>query len=258
VEVIRKTISKLGSRSEVKTVADKLKEAILRDYDDVGAEIGVSARELASEAIQKSAKFFQLKRQFPELEFFAKDFSDDKWLGLLFQGRNARALAEIRTKSPELYTELSDTWLANIIQTHTRATDGVIGKILDGPALRKWFEINRKDLNKVLGKQKNQVLDNFSRYANEITSTMKKADKDTLGSFETFVRAGSELGATYQAPMIMVPGEVAAYMLAKGLSNPSSKLFKLFTQGPGAGFKTTTKGGLMLGGQLAVQNGNER
>lgn len=252
VEVIRKTISKLGSRSEVKTVSDKLKEAILRDYDDVGSQIGVSARELAADAIQKSAKFFQLKKSFPELEFFARtNANSEAYLGMLFKERNAAALAEIRKQSPELYKELSDTWLASIIQSNTRATDGVIGKILDGPALRKWFESNNKELRKVLGKQKAQVLDNFSRYAAQVTPAVKRADRDTLGSFETIVRGGAELGAFSQAPYLMVPGEVTAYMLAKGLSNPSSKLFKLFTKGPGKGFKTSTKGALMLGGQAA-------
>lgn len=257
MEVIRKKINNLGSRSEVKTIKDSLKESILKDYDDVGAQLGLSARELAEEAINKSAKFFQLKREFPELEFFAKNIDDPKWLSLLFQGRNAKALTHIRNTSPELYKELTDTWLSNVIQTHARATNGVVGKVLDGPSLRKWVEANRKDLNKVLGKQKAQVLDNFSRYASFVTGKANKTLADEVGGFETVARATGELGAVGFQPHIMIPGEVAAYVLAKGLSNPQSKLFKVFTQGPSETFKKSTAQLFKTTGAAGAQNGGE-
>jgi len=251
-EILRKAISKSGRKAS--RVAADLKEAILKDYDDVGAELGVSARELAQEAINKSAEFFRLKKDFPELEFFATNkAADDKWLGMLFSGRNAKALTYIRQEHPEIYHELSDTWLAQIINSKTRSTNGIIGKVLDGPALMKWVESNKSDLMRILGKEKAGVLSNFSQYAAATQRSVERAANDPITSMELLTRAGAEGTALFFKPHIMVPTEATAYVLAKGLSNPNSSLFKLFTSGPPELIKKGAKNALMLGGQLAVK-----
>ena len=59
-------------------------------------------------------------------------------------------------------------------------------------------------------------------------------------------RGAAEATAMKLNPTIMVPGEAASYVLAKGLSDPSSQLFKVFTEG----FSPATRSFVVKSGQL--------
>ena len=256
VEGIRKDIGKIARRTNnVKVIGDKLKEAIMKDYDEVGAQLGISAREMSEEAIAKYAQFAKLTKEFPQLGRFGKEFGERggtmgsrQWFGELFTEGNAKALNEIRKESPALYRELSDTWLAQLLERNSTASTGMFGKVLDGERFRKYFKANENTFKKILGKEKTEVLNNFSRYTEKVGELLKT--KPIEGQ-EAAMRLG-EIAGTVKFPAIFIPNEAASYMLAKGLSDPKSQLYKLFTTGPSLSFKKGAKLSLEALGQSAA------
>lgn len=245
METIRKSINSLGNRPEVKLIKDDLIEAIKKDYDDIGAQLGVSARELVETAIGKRAKFGKLVEEFPELKFLAEvKASPSSFLNMLFKERNAAALNEIRKTSPELYRELSDTWLATVLKDHARPKNGMIGDFLNGPELRKWFIKNQGRVKSLFGKDRTKALDNFTKYAAYVTDRANKSMANPVGPVE--------LGFRAPIALLSLPGEAAAYMLSKGLSNPNSQLFKLFTNGFSEPMKKVMRTPFVISGQSAA------
>lgn len=254
---IRKDIGKIARKNNnVKTISDDLKEAILKDYDEVGAQLGISAREMAEEAIQKYALFAKLTKEFPQLERFGKQFGErggtmgsKQWFGELFTEGNAKALNEIRKQSPKLYQELSDTWLAQLLERHTTATTGMFGKVLDGEKFRAYFEANKTAIKKILGTERTEVLNNFTNYTKHVGDALKT---QPIGGQEATMRLG-EVAGGMAFPHIFIPNEAASYLLAKGLSNPNSVPYKLFTTGPSLSFKKASKLSLESMGQAGAR-----
>lgn len=233
VEGIRKELGKIARRdNKVKTIVDDLVEGIMKDYDNVGAQIGVNVRKLSEEARSKFSKFANMKKEYPQLERFSKQFGErggtfgsKQWFGELFTESNAKALNQIRKDAPALYRELSDSWLSNVIDRHTVAQTDIFGKVLDGEKLGKHIAQNEAAFKKILGSVKTRVLKNFANYAEQ---TKNVVSTQRIGGQEAIERISAESAAAYFVPHIMVPSEGAAYVLAKGLSNPNSVLYKSF------------------------------
>jgi hypothetical protein len=57
---------------------------------------------------------------------------------------------------------------------------------------------------------------------------------------------------------IMIPGEMASFVLARGLSDPSSSLFKVFTQGFSPGMRSFMVKSAGLAGGQAASGDNQR
>lgn len=171
-----------------------------------------------------------------------------EWLDGLFVNPNGKALAKFRELQPELYHDVADAWLGKELNRFSRSTDGAIGKTLDGRALRTWYGANSDRIKLIYGAPQAQALDNFSLYAQYMASAAKKGDQGFpgLNDFGALARVGTEGAAIAKAPFITIPSQGAAFLLARGLSDPKSQLFKLMTQG----FDPKTRQFMLMTGQM--------
>lgn len=233
----------------------KVMDAVVKDLDNYGKNYGLNFAEEYGKATAVRAEFRKLK-EIPGLLQLSKEFGakgakagDLDWMATLFRKGNGKALSEIRKLNPDLYHELADSWLASNLNKFSKTTDGVIGRQLDGASLRAWFTGNKEFIKEAFGGPQYQALDNFSLYASYMQKVSRMADQPALGPGEFLLRAGSEAAAAVKGTPIVLAGEPAAYVLAKGLSDPSSRLFKLFTEG----FSPATRNAMLRIGEVSGQ-----
>jgi hypothetical protein len=231
-------LKKAGKNPNAIAEMNVVLSALVKDVDDVGKQFGVSFADDITKAKGVRDEFREL-RKIPGLERLGKDFGSPgapigskQWMSELFGNPNGKALSELRARNPELYHELADSYLASQISRFSRPTESAIGQVLDGKALRGWFEQNAEQLKLIYGAPQAKALDNFTRYASHMSGAVTRAN--TGRAFEPtnlFPRAAAEVGAAVYKPVLMVPSEAGSYVLAKGLSDPNSTLFRLFTEG---------------------------
>lgn len=238
----------------------RVMNAVVKDLDDYGKNFDINFADAYAKATEVRAEFRKLK-EIPGLQALSREFGgkgakkgDLDWLSSLFRQGNGKALAEIRKTNPDLYHELADSWLAHNLNRFSGNTQGVIGRVLDGKQLRAWFETNRDLLKEAFGTQQFKVLDNFSLYAAYMAKAARFADDPTqaLTPREMLFRGAAEIGGAGFTTPLMLSGEPAAYVLAKGLSDPSSRLFKLFTQGFPESTRAVMRRSAQITGQLTA------
>lgn len=233
-ELLRKAGKNSAARAEMNVVLS----ALVKDVDDFGKQFGMSFADDVAKASAVREEFREL-RKIPALERLSKDFGGGgtagsrQWMAELFGNPNGKALAELRARNPELYRELADSWLASNIGKFSRTSDGAIGRILDGKGLRGWYEQNADKLKLILGSPQAKALDNFSNYASHMSGAVSRAATGKgMDPTNLFPRAAAEgTAAVFTSPYLMLPGEAGSYVLARGLSDPNSTLFRLFTEG---------------------------
>ena len=230
-------------------------DAVVKDLDNYGKNYGLNFADEYGKATTVRAEFRKLK-EIPGLLQLSKELGtkgakpgDLAWMETLFRKGNGKALAEIRKLNPDLYHELADSWLASNLNSFSKESTGVIGRQLDGTSLRSWFTGNKDFIKEAFGAPQYQALDNFSLYASYMQKASRMADQPALGPGEFLLRAGSEAAAAVKGTPIVLAGEPAAYVLAKGLSDPSSRLFKLFTEG----FSPATRKAMLRIGEVSGQ-----
>lgn len=238
--------------------ANVVLNAIGKDLDTVASDFGASFSDEIAKAKTVRDQFRDL-RNIPQLERLSQPFGEKggtlgsrQWMTELFSNPNGKALAEIRGRNPDLYHELADSWLASNINRFSKPVEGSFGKALDGKALRSWFEQNEANIKLIYGAPQAKALDNFSLYAQHMAGAVDRAVSGGGRFSDPMVmlgRGGAEVAAIAKNPAIMVPGEAASYVLAKGLSDPSSQLFKVFTEG----FSPATRSFVLKSGELAGQ-----
>ncbi len=240
-------------------------KALEADLDTVGKAYGANFAEDAAMMKADRDKWREL-RKVPGLERLSKGFGEGgvkdggEWLDGLFVNPNGKALSKFRELAPEQYHDVADAWLAKNIQKFSRQTDGSIGTVLDGRALRTWYVANKDRVKLIFGSDQAEALDNFSLYAHYMANAAKSAD-NRPSNMQLATRFLGEMGAVTGAPIpgmpipgipgIVVPSQIAAFGIARGLSDPSSSLFKVFTEG----FDPKTRNFMLMTGQLAGREG---
>lgn len=253
-ELLKKAGRNPSARAEMNVVLS----ALVKDVDAVGQQFGVSFVDDIAKAKAVRDEFREL-RKIPGLERLAGDFGERgaamgsrQWMSELFGNPNGKALGELRARNPELYHELADSYLASQISRFSRQSD-TIGKTLDGKALRAWFEQNREQIKLIYGAPQAKALDNFSNYASHMSGAVHRAATGRgLDPSNLFPRAAAESTAMYLNPILMAPTEAGSYVLAKGLSDPSSTLFRLFTEGVKPGTMKFLETSAKLSGQAVA------
>jgi len=232
---------------------------IVQDMDAVGqATGGVNFADDIAKASAIREQFREL-RNVPQLERLATEIGDRggtrgtiDWMNSLFSSGNGKALAKLRELNPTLYHDLADAWLARQIDNAAGYSKGGIARTVDGEALRSWFEQNQDKIREIFGAPQAQALDNFSIYAKYMTGAVKRsAEGKTFDMLNLLPRAGAEAGALALKPAVIVSGEPAAFLLARGLADPNSALFKAFTEG----FSPATRSFAIKAGGLVGQQG---
>jgi hypothetical protein len=252
--ILKDTARNANARREANVVL----AAIGKDIDSVAKDFGMSFSDDVATAKAVRDQFREL-RNIPQLERLSQPFGERggtlgsrQWMAEMFSNPNGKALAELRTRNPELYHELADSYLASNINRFSKPIKDGIGRALDGTAFRAWFEQNEPAIRLIYGAPQARALDGFSIYAQHMAGAVSRAASGGGRFADPMVmlgRGGGELALTKTAPAIMVPGEAASYVLAKGLSDPSSQLFKVFTEG----FSPATRSFVIKSGQLAGQ-----
>jgi uncharacterized protein (UPF0147 family) len=254
--ILKDTARNANARREANAVLS----AIGRDIDDAAETMGFGRQFVDDIAKAKAVRdSFRELRNIPQLERLSLPFGEKggtlgsrQWMTEMFSNPNGKALAELRSRNPDLYHELADSWVASNINRFSKPMDGGIGRALDGPAFRSWFEQNQNALKVVLGGPQTTALDNFSIYAKHMAGAVERGASGGGRMADPLVmmaRGGGELASMAKAPFVIVPGEAASYVLAKGLSDPSSQLFKVFTEG----FSPATRSFVIKSSQLAGQ-----
>jgi len=232
-ELLKKAARNPNARAEMNVVLT----ALTQDADEFGKQFGVNFMDDLT-AAKKVRDQYRSLRNIPGLERLGKDFGEKggtlgsrQWMSELFGNPNGKALAEFKSRAPDLYQELADSWMAENIRKFSRPTDSSIGSVLDGNGLRAWYEKNATNLKSIYGDT--TALDNFTNYAKHMSGAVNRANTGSRGldPLVLMARGGGEATAMYNAPVLMSLGEGGAYVLAKGLSDPNGALFRLFTQG---------------------------
>lgn len=252
--LLKDTARNANARREANVVLS----AIGRDIDSVAKDFGMSFSDDVAAAKAVRDQFREL-RNIPQLERLSQPFGERggtlgsrQWMSEMFANPNGKALAELRTRNPELYHELADSYLASNINRFSKPIKDGIGRSLDGTAFRAWFQQNEPAIRLIYGAPQAKALDNFSIYAQHMAGAVDRAASGggrMADPLAMLTRGGGEAALLKTFPAIMVPGEAASYVLAKGLSDPSSQLFKLFTEG----FSPATRSFVISRGQLAGQ-----
>ncbi|HEY6225409.1 MAG TPA: hypothetical protein VIW26_16620 [Gemmatimonadales bacterium] len=261
--LLKDTARNANARREANVVLN----AIGKDLDAVTADFGVSFSDAVSSAKAVRDQFRDL-RNIPQLERLSQPFGEKggtlgsrQWMSELFSNPNGKALAEVRARNPELYHELADSWLANNLNRFSKPVKEGFGKALDGKALRAWYEQNQGAIKLIYGAPQAKALDNFSLYAQYMAGAVDRAASGGGRLSDPMVmlaRGGAEATAAVTHPYILIPGEAASYVLAKGLSDPSSQLFKVFTEGFSPGTRSFVLKSGELGAQAAARDANTR
>lgn len=232
---------------------------IVEDLDSLGKLTGnVNFADDIAKASALREQFREL-RKIPQLERLATEMGDRggtrgtiDWMNSLFSSGNGKALAKLRDLNPQLYHDLADAWLARQIDNAAGYSKGGISRTVDGEALRTWFEQNQDKIREIFGAPQAKALDNFSIYAKYMTGAVERsADKTTFNPINLAVRGSAAAGALAYKPAIVLAGEPASFILARGLADPNSALFKAFTEG----FSPATRSFAIKAGGLAGQQG---
>jgi hypothetical protein len=259
--LLKDTARNANARREANAVLS----ALVKDIDAVGKDFGISFGDDVSNAKAVRDQFREL-RNIPGLERLSKEIGDQGapkgtrlWMADLFSNPNGKALGELRARNPDLYHELADSWLASSINRFSKPVNDGIGRALDGAALRTWYEQNAAGLKVIFGAKQAQALDNFSLYAKHMTGAVERSvsGSRTMDPMAVIARIGAEGAGVVKQPHIMIPGEAASYVLAKGLSDPSSVLFKAFTDGFSPATRSFVVKSGQLGGQAAANRGQD-
>lgn len=256
-ELLKKGTKNHAAMAEMNVVLS----GIAKDLDEVGKGFGVSFGDDLLKARGVRDEFREL-RKVPGLERLAKDFGDKgapmgtrQWMSELFGNPNGKALSELRARNPELYHELADSWLGSNIARFSRTPDNAVMPILDGKALRGWFEQNREQLKLIYGTDQAKALDNFTRYASHMSgASIRAATGRTFEPANLLARGAVESAGLATKPHLIIPSQAGAYVLAKGLSDPNSALFKLFTEGVKPSTMSFLETSARLSGQAASQS----
>lgn len=245
-ELVKKGTKNSIARKEMSYVLD----AIAKDIDEFGKPQGVDFIAPLKKAKAMRDELRGL-RDIPQLQELSEDFGGKSrmWMAKMFGNPNGKALAELRARNPDLYHELADSWLGMNIQQFSKDSEKGIGRMLDGTKMRAWFEQNKDRINLIMGGDQAKALDNFSSYAASMSGASARANAgNTMNVTNLMPRAGALGTGLYYKPFLAAPTEAGSYVLAKGLSNPNSMLFKMFTEGFSDKTKTFMKMSGTLGG----------
>lgn len=219
---------------------NKVLPAIAQDMDAVGKQFGLTFGEDVAKANEVRAQYRDLAK-IPKLVELSKSVRDpQKWLDKLFDPSNGEALGKLRELNPGLYHDLADSYVASNIRQFNEPLKDSFGTALNGKGLREWYVRNADRLKLVLGSPQAKALDNFTNYAAHVNGAIERGAQskvDTaLGAAARFAGSGSASGAGAffsgpLAPTLVGLSEGGSFALARGLSDPNSALFKLFTKG---------------------------
>lgn len=259
LNLLSSAIVSKGMKGRTKDIADDLISAIEKDIVGFAEANGSAAGREFMSGVAARAQYRKLAK-IPELERLAGELGAGgrgatkgtrDWMNTLFNKGNGKALAIVRKEAPDVYHDLADAWLAQQIDNASGYSASGIGRSVDGEKLRTWFVQNEGKIKEVFGAPQAKALDNFSLYASRMGGAVNRAAKagDTFSPLNLATRAAAETAALYTNPVIAVPGEAASFVLARGLSDPSSSLFRVFTEG----FSPATRSFMVKSGQIAGQ-----
>lgn len=254
--IARDTYSR-GTNEAVVGAGEALMKALADDADDYAKLIGKSFAPEFQAAQASRAAYRELIKKVPQIATLAKEYGEQgatkgsiQWMNNLFTSGNGKALAEIRKANPQLYHDIADAWVASKINTFVKYNEQIGTNSLNGAGFRSWVEQNADTIKEVLGKDQFTALDNFSQYAATMTgSSLAKAGQPIPVQNMVF-SGGMMTAAGFTSPWLLVPTEGAAFVLARGISDPSSALYKLFTN---PATKEAVRAAGKAGGQAAAR-----
>lgn len=252
MQIIRNTYKKGTNENRVQ-IGEALMDALAKDADEYAQQYGKSFLPEFQAATQVRATYRELKKV-PQLLALSQELGAQggkkgtiDWMSSLFRKGNGKALSKIREMNPDLYHDLADAWVAQNINRYAHVDKGSMSRVLDGASLRNWYVQNADTVREVMGAGQAKALDNFTQYASIMSAPTAKAGSASevlrgLGPTGLFGTAGMLIGKPY----ILIPGEASAFVLTRGLSDPSSSLYKLFVSDASKEF-------LRRGGQVSGQ-----
>lgn len=269
-EVVKLGVSKASTHVEGQAILN----AMTRDLDEFGRMSGVNFADDMAKSNTIREQFRDL-RDIPQLKKLASEIGDRKaggtvgtidWMNSLFSSGNGKALAKLRELNPQMYHDLADAWIGKQISNFSKPSQDGIGQVFNGPGFREWFVSNEPKIREIFGSQQAKAYDGFSLYAQHMAGAVKRAEQPGMQIGEFSKRALGELALTgvkvggvglpAGSPFLVGLSEPAAFVLARGLSDPSSSLFRLFTEGVKPSTMKFLEASSKIGGQSTAR-GNE-
>jgi len=244
---------KAGTQEQARIVQDAIEADVAAYARSLGMDDVATTFE---DGIKGRAAYRKLSAAIPEIDKLAGELGSGgrsgtkgtiDWMNTLFTKGNGKALAKLREIDKDLYHDLADAWLAREISKFTSTSSETMLRSFKGPEFRNWFVQNVPKLREFMTKDQLVALDNFSLYASFMSGAQTKAAKGIRG--DLFVRGAGEAVGMWKKPLIFLPTQASAFLLARGLSDPSSALFKAFTEG----FSPQFRSFILKSGQLTGQ-----
>jgi hypothetical protein len=234
---------------------NKVLPAIAQDMNEVGKSFGLNFAGDIANANTVRTQYKDLLK-IPQLQALSKDVKDPgKWFTTLFDPGNGKVLGKLRELNPQLYHDLADSYVASNIQRFNKPVKDGFGTALDGTALRAWYQQNADRLKLILGAPQAKAIDNFTNYAAHVNSSIERGvTGKSFDPVNALARLGVSGGSTAISPYIAALGEPGSFVLARGLSDPNSWLFKLFTKGVNPSTANFWLKSSQLAGQTAAQS----
>lgn len=238
---------------------NKILPAIAKDMDDFGKPFGLNFGDDIARANAVRDQYRELTK-IPQLQALSRDVKDPgKWFTTLFDPGNGKALAKLRELNPELYHDLADSYVASNIQRFSKPVKDGFGTALDGKGLRAWYEQNADRLKLILGAPQAKAVDNFTNYAAHVNGAVERGVTGTsFDPVNALARLGASGSSSFISPYIAAFGEPGSFVLARGLSDPSSWLFQMFTKGVSPSTASFWLKSSQLAGQSAAQSSRSK
>lgn len=257
-----KRLNKVGGESRN---LGALRDAFKQEFEKLGAESGDSALTLLNEAHKSSILFDKyLKNNRTLKSIVSGAVPDDQITVRLFQGNpeSINTLKYLRAHVPkETFDDMLTQNLANMIKNNSKSPAGTFARYLDGAALEKVINKNRKVLEAFYPPQTVKAMDNLALYAKANAESLQLADRSWAEALAAPASIGGAVGLFRKLADLDPTGlgviipEVASYPVARSLMKPDGVMFQWLTKG--AKVPEAVNQGLMLGGRAVFQDASE-
>ena len=158
------------------------------------------------------------------------------YLRSLFESSSNKGARNLLSKNnPELYNDVKGMWVKDSLENPRLLLDKNTG-IIDAKKVRaEWLNPNREAFKEVFGEDQLKAFDNFLAYA-EAAGPManKTLGKQAAGQYGQALGTSAAIaGASHYAGVPAIASvpivELSSSQLVRSLTNPNSKIFKIFT-----------------------------
>ncbi|MGB0717976.1 MAG: hypothetical protein ACPGO7_01460, partial [Alphaproteobacteria bacterium] len=261
LDQLRKAANKAKGKAETFEGANVFLRGVEQDLNRMGTDAGVNVVEELAKADKLFGKLRALQK-IPNLKRFGDIKNGQGWIKSFVNENNVKAIQFLESKDPELHQQIIGARLQQIFDDSMKDTGGRLGRVFDGKKFAEYVKNNESFFKNVYGNERFKAIKGFANYARFIGEELARVDKDAgfmgvTGGLRGLQASalGSSIVTGSPTPAIMAAVfEGASGSLSRGLIDPSSATFRLFTgesiQGINDTLRTVLPQAVRMGEQL--------